>query len=149
MKICLACSAGGHLTEVLQLALVYKKYDHFFITFKRKDSEDLSKTERVYFITDPKRNIIKLLKNIKESITILLREKPDVIITTGAGVVIPTCYIAKILGKKIIFIESFCRIFEKSFTGRLIYPIAGLFLIQWKELSGKYGRKAIHAGPVF
>jgi len=144
MKIALACSAGGHLTEMQQLEDVYKKFSHFFITFEREDSKELGK--KGYFIIDPKRNPIKLLKNIAQGFKIFLRERPDVVITTGAGVVVPFCYITKLFGKKVIYIESFCRIEEPSLTGRMMYSIADLFFVQWEELLEKYGNKARFCG---
>ncbi len=148
LKICLACSAGGHLTEILQLKELYKQYDRFFVTFKRIDSRELSKNEVVYFIDDPKRNPIKLIKNTFQTVIILLKERPKIIITTGAGVVIPLCYFGKIIGSKIVFIESFCRVRDKSFTGKMIYPVADLFLVQWRDLLDKYGKKAIYSGSL-
>lgn len=140
MKIALACSAGGHLTEIQQLEKVYQKFNHFFLTFEREDSKELE--GKVYFISDPKRNPLKILKNIVQSLQIFFKERPDVVITTGAGVAVPFCYIAKMGGKQIIYIESFCRIEEPSLTGRILYGIADLFLVQWEELLGKYGSKA-------
>jgi UDP-N-acetylglucosamine:LPS N-acetylglucosamine transferase len=147
MKICLACSAGGHLTELLQIKKAFEGYEHFFVTFKREDTINFK--ERVYFAEDPKRNFFKLLKNVVQSVRILLKEKPDVIITTGAGVVVPLCYLGKLLGAKIIYIESFARIDSASFSGKLIYPIADLFFVQWRHLLGKYGKKAQYGGSVF
>jgi beta-1,4-N-acetylglucosaminyltransferase len=72
-----------------------------------------------------------------------------VIISTGAGVAVPTCFLGKFLFKsKFIFIESFCRIKEPSLSGKLIYPIADLFFVQWKNLLNFYGKKAIYRGSV-
>jgi len=149
MKICLVCSAGGHLTELIQLKEVYEQYDHFFITLKRQDAIDLAKKEKIYFISDPERNPIKFIANLFQSFWILIKEKPNIILSTGAGMAIPVCYIGKIFRSKIIFIESFCRIKEPSLTGKIIYPIADLFLVQWREQLKKYGNKAIYSGSVF
>jgi UDP-N-acetylglucosamine:LPS N-acetylglucosamine transferase len=143
------CSAGGHLTELIQLKEVYEQYDHFFITLKRQDTIDLAKKEKVYFISDPERNPIKFIANLFQSFWILIKEKPNIILSTGAGMAIPVCYIGKIFRSKIIFIESFCRIKEPSLTGKIIYPIADLFLVQWREQLKKYGNKAIYSGSVF
>lgn len=148
MKICLACSAGGHLTEMLQLKEIYKKYDHFFLTFKREDSRELAKKEKVCFVKDTSRNPLNFIINFFQSLWILLKKRPDIIITTGAGVAVPTCYLAKGFGKKIIFIETFCRPTEGSLSGKVVYPIADLFLVQWKTQLKKY-KKAIYGGPLF
>jgi UDP-N-acetylglucosamine:LPS N-acetylglucosamine transferase len=138
MKICLTASGGGHLTEISFLEPFYKKYNHFFVTFERPNSLNLAKKERVYFIIDPKRSPLKVIKNLIQSIKIIIRERPDVIISTGAGVAVPICYLGKILGSKIIFIESFCRVYDPAFSSRLVYPIADLFIVQWKRLLDYY-----------
>lgn len=147
MKVCLACSAGGHLTELLQIKKVFEKHEYFFVTFRREDTINFE--ERVYFVEDPKRNLLKLVKNVFQAARILLIERPNVIITTGAGVVVPLCYVGKLLGTRIIYIESFARIDSASLSGKLIYPIADLFFVQWRHLLGKYGKKAQYGGSVF
>jgi UDP-N-acetylglucosamine:LPS N-acetylglucosamine transferase len=150
MKICIACSAGGHLTEISQIKKSYEKYDYFYVTFKREDSIDLSKKETVYFVNDPGRSIKNLIKCIFQSLKIMFKERPRIIISTGAGVAVPICFLAKFFSKsKIIFIESFCRIYNPSLTGRLIYPISDWFFVQWEELLKKYGDKAVYKGRVF
>ena len=147
MKVCLACSAGGHLTEMTQLKKVYGKHKHFFLTFKRKDSEYLATKECVYFVRDTGRNILNSLINFCQSLGIFLKERPDVIISTGAGVAVPTCFLAKLFGKKLIFIESFCKVEKPSATGKLLYPITDLFIVQWKALLRFYPR-AKHGGTI-
>jgi len=147
LKICIACSSGGHLTEILQIRDVFDRRNNFFITFKRKDSEELAGKEKVYYVSDPKRNPFSLIVNIFQSFIIFIKEKPDVVISTGAGVAVPICYISKLFGKKIIFFESFCRIHEKSLSGKLVYPIADLFFVQWPEMKKLYPKAKI--GSVF
>ncbi|MFH0889598.1 MAG: PssD/Cps14F family polysaccharide biosynthesis glycosyltransferase [Candidatus Aenigmatarchaeota archaeon] len=149
MKIAISSSAGGHLTEILQIRGAYDKYDKFFITVKRKDTEDLANAERVYFVKDTGRSVIGLLKNIVQSFRIISSEKPDVVITTGAGAAIPSCIIAKLLGAKLVYIESYCRVKSKSISGILLYPFADVFLVQWESMTAKYGKKAQYWGGVF
>lgn len=144
IRICLACSAGGHLTELRQLKDFYEKFDHFFVTFRRPDSENLAKTRPVFFVQRPGRNIFKTLQTVWDSFGILKREKPDLVISTGADAAIPICLLAKLMGKKVVFIESFCRINEPSWSGRIAYLFSDLFIYQWKELQcffpkGKFG----------
>lgn len=148
-KLCLTCSAGGHLTEMFHLKKCYSKFPHFFVTFKRRDTSELSKKEKTYFVTDPGRNPINFLKNMFQSFRVLSKERPAVIMSTGAGVGIPISYLAKLVfGCKIVFVESFCRTEHPSLTGRIIYPIADMFMVQWEELLEKYGDKAIYRGAI-
>ncbi|VVB60007.1 UDP-N-acetylglucosamine--N-acetylmuramyl-(pentapeptide) pyrophosphoryl-undecaprenol N-acetylglucosamine transferase [uncultured archaeon] len=146
MKICLACSAGGHLAELLQVKAAFRGHDTFFVTFLREDSKEL---KNAYFIEDPRRNPLRLIKTIFSSLSILKKENPDVILTTGAGVAVPICWLAKIMGKKVAYLESFCRVKEPSLSGKLVYPIADLFLVQWEGMLSKYGKKAKYWGAVF
>jgi UDP-N-acetylglucosamine:LPS N-acetylglucosamine transferase len=145
MKICIACSAGGHLIEAIQLYPLIKKYPNFFITVKRGQSKELLKDKKTYFIIDPKRNFFKLLLNFLQSLKILLKEKPNIIISTGASSAIPTCYLGKFLGSKVIFIESLTAVERPSLSGRFAYPIADLFIVQWKNLL-KFYKKGIYGG---
>jgi UDP-N-acetylglucosamine:LPS N-acetylglucosamine transferase len=146
MKICLSCSAGGHLTEMLQLLEAFKGHTTFFMTFREENSKHL---KNAYFVKDPKRNPLKILLNILQTLYILAKERPDIIVTTGAGGSIAACFFGKMLGARIIYIEGFARVNTKSLTGRIIYPIADLFLVQWKPLLKLYGRKARYRGSVF
>ncbi|MFH1751986.1 MAG: PssD/Cps14F family polysaccharide biosynthesis glycosyltransferase [archaeon] len=146
MKVCLTCSAGGHLTEMLQLKDFYKKHDYFFITFKRKDSETL--LDKKYFVVCPRRNPLKLLVSFFQSLKILLKEKPDLIVSTGADVTVPVCFIGKLMGRKIVFIESFCRPLKPGISGKLVHPIADLFIVQWKEML-KFYPKAVYGEWIF
>ncbi len=147
MKICIACSSGGHLTEILQLKEVYEKREHFFLTFERANTHELAKRKKVYFVTDPKRNPLLFLITLFQSLNIFLNEKPDVILSTGAGVAVPICYIAKFFGKKIIFFESFCKTQKPGFASKIIYPIADLFFVQWPEMQKYYPKAKL--GSVF
>ena len=148
MKICLACSAGGHLTELLQLEDSWKRKEHFFVSDNRSNALDLAKKEKVHFVTCPRRNPLKLVLNFFQSTSVFLKERPDVVVSTGADTAIPTCLIAKLFGKKVVFIESFCRIEGPSLSGKIMYRIADLFLVQWKE-NLKFFPKAEYAGSVF
>lgn len=146
MKICLTCSAGGHLTETMHVMDAFRGHKTFFVTFLREDSKEL---KNAHFIEDPKRNPLRMIKTIAQSFSILRKERPDIVFTTGAGVAVPICWLAKLMGKKVIYLESFCRVKEPSLSGRLIYPIADIFLVQWENMLSKYGKKAKYWGGAF
>jgi len=148
MKICLTCSSGGHLLQIMQLENFYKKYDHFFLTFRRDMTENLAKKEKVYFVKDPKRNPFALILNFFQTLSVFLMERPDITISTGAGVSVVACFLAKVFKNKIIFIESFSRVKYPSFSGRLVYFVADLFIVQWKSLL-KFYPKAVYGGSIF
>lgn len=150
-KICLIASGGGHLEQIKQLKDVMDKNDCFFVMTKTNVNTNIK--NRTYYINDkPEGNILKkiwiLILLTIQSLKILIKENPNVVISTGAGNTIPFCYLAKGFGKKIIYIESFARIQTPNKTGKVMYPIADVFIIQWKELQ-KYYPKAIYGGWIY
>ena len=147
-KVCLACSAGGHLTELLQLEASWKGLDHFFVSDKRSNAVELGKREKLFFITCPRRNPLKLLLNFFQSLKLFLKERPSFVVSTGADTAIPICLIAKLFGKKVVFIESFCRVKSPSLSGKIMYRLSDLFLVQWKQ-NKEFFPKASYAGSVF
>jgi UDP-N-acetylglucosamine:LPS N-acetylglucosamine transferase len=153
IKICIVASAGGHLQECNRLYPIFSKYEYFYITFaKEKIAKSLK--GKVYIVTNPdirnpRLGLKAVIKNFFEVLKILLKEKPDVIITSGASIAIPVCLLSKLLfNTKIIFIETISRFHKPSLTGRILYPIADLFFVQWKSLLKHYGKKAIYGGQL-
>jgi UDP-N-acetylglucosamine:LPS N-acetylglucosamine transferase len=148
VKLCLACSAGGHLSELMQLQEFYSRFDHYFVSDHRTNAIDLSGQEKVHFVECPRRHPLKFLKNFFQSWRVFWKEKPDVVISTGADTAFFTCILAKAFGKKLVFIESLARITGPSLSGKFIYPLADLFFIQWPE-NKAFFPKGIYAGGVF
>ena len=93
-------------------------------------------------------NLKRILSAKLKSFILFFKFKPDVIVTTGAHTCVAMCYIAKIFRKKVIYIESFANIETKTLTGKLIYPIADKFIVQWKSMLKLYP-KAIYEGWIF
>jgi len=148
MKICLAASAGGHLTELLQLEEAWKGKERFYVSDARTNALALAGREKTYFLTCPRRNPIKLLVNFIQALLLFLSERPNIVISTGADTAVPLCLIAKLFRRKVVFIESFCRIKEPSLSGKIMYRFADLFLVQWKE-NLEFFPKAEFKGGVF
>lgn len=151
-KLCLISSAGGHLTQLQQLSELYKKYDYFFITERTAFTSDMKTREKVYLMPLINRRqwsfIPKLVFNFVYSISILMKERPDIVISTGALNTVPFCILAKLTGKRLIFIESYAKVNTPTVTGRLMYKFADLFIIQWQQLS-KFYPKAVIGGSIY
>ncbi len=148
MKICLVGSSGGHLTHLKLLEDIWKYKDRFWVTFDKEDSRSILKEEKTYWCYYPtNRNLINLIKNTFLAIKILIKEKPDIIISSGAASAIPFFYIGKLLGSKLIYIEVYDRISTPTLTGKIVYPITDKFILQWEEQK-KYYPKGINIGGI-
>lgn len=149
MKVCLVGSSGGHLTHLLLLKPFWQKQDRFWVTFDKEDARSALKGERVYPCYFPTNRSFKaLVKNTVLAIRVLKKEKPDLIISSGAAVAVPFFYIGKMMGAKTIYIEVFDRMDAPTLTGRLVYPVTDRFIVQWKEMKKVY-KKAIDLGSIF
>ena len=140
MKICLVCSAGGHLTEALKIGENIKG-EKFYVTFYSPHIEETLEGNEYYTLTDPRRNPLRFTLNFIQTLSLLLKKRPDVIISTGAGVTFSSCVLGKLLGAKIIYVECGCRVTEPSIAARMIYPLSDLFIVRWSPLL-KYFKKA-------
>lgn len=148
-------STGGHLKELLQLESIFNKFDYRIITEKTGNNVNLKKKygKKISFlIYGTKDHMLtypfKLLINCFISLFQFIKFRPKYIITTGTHTAGPMCYIGKIFGSKIIYIETFANSQTKTVAGKLIYPIADLFIVQWESMLKLYP-KAKYFGGVF
>ncbi|MFH1635549.1 MAG: PssD/Cps14F family polysaccharide biosynthesis glycosyltransferase [Chloroflexota bacterium] len=143
MKICVVSSCGGHLTEVRCLKPAYEVYEHFYV-LNDKAILPADMNDRTYFIAHSERDW-KFFLNLWEAFQILRKEKPDVILSTGAGPVVPFAIVGRLLfGVRVVFVETITRIKKPSLTGRIMYWLAHDFFYQWQPLrqffpKAKYG----------
>ena len=157
-KVLFISSTGGHLEELTQLKELFDKYDYYIVTERTKSNMSLKKKypKRVSYLiygsyTTLGKKIIypfKLLLNCFISLFIYIKVRPKYIVSTGAHTAGPMCLIGKILGSKIIFIETFANSKTKSRTGSIVYKFADLFIVQWKEMLELYP-DATYGGWIF
>ncbi len=148
MKVCLVCSSGGHFQELLRLRNAWQDFEHFWVTFSGVDTNPLLAAEEKFEAYHPtNRNLWNLFRNAIIAFRILRVKKPEIIISTGAGVAIPFFYLAKYFGIKTVYIESLTRIHGLSLTGKLLYPVADHFYVQWPGLARRLN-KAVYGGQI-
>jgi beta-1,4-N-acetylglucosaminyltransferase len=149
IKIGIVTSKGGHLFQLIQINSLFKKYNRFWISFSGKDTKSYLKKERVYIAHCPEsRNLFNAIKNGVLAMKIFHKEKPTHLISSGAGIAAPFFLVAKILFKtKLIYIESYDFVAYPSLTGRIIYNIADLFIVQHR-IQKKWFKKAKYWGSL-
>lgn len=144
-RVVFIASTGGHLNELLQLKKIFDNYDYMLITEKTKSNLGLKKTygKRVSFLIYGSKDhlfsyLFKFTANSFLSIYYYFKFRPKYIVTTGTHTAVPLSYISKLFGCKIIYIETFANIYTPTKTGVIMYKIADLFIVQWKELLVHY-----------
>lgn len=151
IKICFTASSGGHYEQLLMLKPLMQKYDSFIVTERTKYNAEVNGV-KTYYLSQVNRNemsfIFRMIFNAAKSFIIFCVEKPDVVICTGVLATIPMCIISKILGKKLIYIESFAKVTSATETGKLMYKFADQFYVQWKSMLNIYPN-AIYLGGIY
>lgn len=153
MRVIFTSSAGGHFSELCELRELMERYNSFLITEDHEMMQEYKKKNQSrswYMPAGTKEHLFKFLCNfpinIYKSFRAFIKVKPDLVIATGAHTTVPICYIAKLFGKKVIFIETFANITTKTLSGKLVYPIADLFLVQWEEMLKLYPKAKYRGG---
>lgn len=148
-KICLVGSSGGHLAHLYMLKPIWEKTERFWVTFDKEDARSLLENEKFYKCFFPtNRNLLNLIRNTFLAFKVIIKERPDIIISSGAAVAVPFFYIGKLFGAKLVYIEVFDRVDKSTVTGKLVYPITDKFIVQWEEMKKVYP-KAINLGSIF
>lgn len=149
-KVCIPTSSGGHLTHMWLLRPVWgRAADRFWVTFDKEDANSLLEGERVYHCAYPtNRNIPNLIRNTVLAVRVLRRERPDVIISSGAAVAVPFFLVGKLMGAKCVYVEVFDRYDRPTLTGRMLNRMSDLFIVQWPRMTRVY-RRALNLGSIF
>ena len=149
MKVCLVGSSGGHLTHLYMLKPFWKDKERFWVTFDKEDARSLLKDEKMYPCYYPTNRSLKaLIINMRRAWKILRKEKPDLIVSSGAAAAVPFFYLGKLFKAKTVYIEVFDRIDKPTITGKMVYPVADRFIVQWEEMKSVY-KKAVNLGSIF
>jgi UDP-N-acetylglucosamine:LPS N-acetylglucosamine transferase len=141
MKVLFVCSSGGHLAQLYRLRPWWERHERTWVTFGHPQAESLLAGERLITAFAPTtRNIPNALRNLRLAIAVIRAERPDVVISDGAGVAFPFFVVARLLRVRTVYLEVYDRISRPTMTGRLCYPLASLFLLQWPEQAASYPR---------
>lgn len=148
-KALLVGSSGGHLDQLARLEPWWEGMDRHWVTFKLPDAESRLVNESVTWAFYPTtRNIPNLLRNLVLARKVFSEHRPDVVVSTGAGLALPFFMLARSYGVKTVYLEVFDRITSKTMTGRLCRPLSDLFLVQWPEQQQLY-RNSVLIGSVY
>jgi UDP-N-acetylglucosamine:LPS N-acetylglucosamine transferase len=146
--VLLVGSSGGHLAQLLALRPWWGDRDRAWVTFPTPDAKSQLLDERATWAYYPTtRNIPNLIRNMGLAFRLLRREKPSLVISTGAGVAVPFFVLGWLRGIPTVYLEVYDRIDSPTLTGRLCRPFTRLFLVQWEEQK-KFYPGSVVVGPL-
>lgn len=139
MKVLLVASTGGHLAQLTALREVWADHDRHWVTFDKGDARGALAGERRTWAYHPTtRHLGNAVRNLRLAWTVLRRDRPDVVISSGAGVAFPFFLVARALRIRTLYLEVFDRIELATLTGRLCYPLSDAFALQWRDQQVNY-----------
>jgi UDP-N-acetylglucosamine:LPS N-acetylglucosamine transferase len=147
MKIALVASAGGHLNELLKLERAWEGREVFFVTTVEIVARELEERyrARVYVVGESNhQHPWQVLKAFARCARIVIGEKPDVVMSTGAAHGCLMCALGKAFGARVVWVDSIANVERPSLSGRMVRHFADLFLVQWPELVSRYRGAEYH-----
>jgi UDP-N-acetylglucosamine:LPS N-acetylglucosamine transferase len=148
MRVLLVCSPGGHLQQMLALEPAWRGTDRAWVTLPGADVGYLLADEDVTLGHSPtNRSLKNLIRNTRLAWRVLRSRRPEAILSTGAGLAVPFFLVGKLLGIRLVYVESVTRTESVSLSGRLVYPLADRFFVQWPQPAERL-RRAEYAGGV-
>lgn len=147
-RLCLAASGGGHIRQLLDLEPVWRNHNIFFVTEDTALGQSIAEKHPAYFVSHvalgqarlgaPIKMLFAGIRNCLQSARIIWRERPDVVITTGAGSMFFTVLWARLLGARIILVDSFARFKRPSAFAKIAGPFAHVRISQAPEAAANW-----------
>ena len=130
----LVSTQGGHLTQLLVLRDWWGSRDRVWVCPETPDVVDRLRGERlIASYTPTTRNLPNMLRNLRLAMRVLRTERPDIVISAGAGVAVPFFVIARLMKIPTVFIEVYDRVDTPTLTGRLCGPFTTRRIVQWEQ----------------
>lgn len=152
-----ACSEGGHFSQMMALKSLFGKYQSVFVTDNVRADRNLPGLEfikKVYYVNGIAESRKKNAGNkhndcrwtyltgyytlFKQCRRVMKEVCPKVVVSTGSNVAVPLFFVGKLMGCKLIFIETRAHVYSKSMTGKLIGIISDKIIVQWPEMLKVY-----------
>jgi beta-1,4-N-acetylglucosaminyltransferase len=134
--VLLVCSPGGHLLQLIALRGACDGMAQHWVTLPGPDVEHLLRGESVSFGYGPavgNRRPLDVLRNLVLAWKLIRRLDPVAVVSTGAGLAVPFFLVGRLLGRRLVYVESLSRVSSFSLTGRVVYRLADAFFVQWPQ----------------
>ncbi|HTZ48950.1 MAG TPA: UDP-N-acetylglucosamine--LPS N-acetylglucosamine transferase [Verrucomicrobiae bacterium] len=133
-KVLAVASGGGHWVQLQRLAPAFVDADVAYVSITEAYRPQVA-PHRFYCINDATRwNKARLVQAALQLVPIIAKEKPDVVISTGAAPGYLAICLGKLFGARTVWLDSLANVEHLSLSGRLVRPFADLWLTQWSHL---------------
>jgi len=138
-KVLAVASGGGHWVQLLRLAPALVDFDVTFVGVSQEYRSEVV-GHKFYSVTDATRwDKIALLKAAVQLAWITWKEKPNVVVSTGAAPGYLAIRLGRLFGARTIWLDSIANADCLSMAGKLVGRYADLWLTQWPHLERAEG----------
>jgi UDP-N-acetylglucosamine--N-acetylmuramyl-(pentapeptide) pyrophosphoryl-undecaprenol N-acetylglucosamine transferase len=133
-RLALAASPGGHVDLLVALAPAFEGFERTWLLPRGSRMVALrGQGERTAPLRLFENSRLNYVANLLEALVALGRCRPQIVVTSGAGIVVPFCLLARLIGARLVFVETMARVTTGSATGRFLTRLADVTLVQWPE----------------
>jgi UDP-N-acetylglucosamine:LPS N-acetylglucosamine transferase len=138
-KILAVASGGGHWVQLLRLRPAFVGCRVTYVTVQPSYAEQVS-GERFHAVCDATRwDRLKLIRMALQILWILVKERPDMVISTGAAPGVVALRLGKWVGARTVWLDSIANVEALSMSGRKAKKFADLTLSQWPDVAKQEG----------
>jgi len=134
----LVATPGGHLAQLQLISSCFDTFQRRWVSLDHA-SVDVGDDPLVLGHGPTTRSVSNLLRNLVVAWREIRTNRPEIIVSTGAGIAVPFFVLGRLFGARTIFLEVYDRIDSRTLTGRLVRPFSTEFLVQWPEQQEVYG----------
>ena len=138
-RILAVASGGGHWVQLLRLRPALAEHDVTYVSVDKRYRSDISPAQFHVVNDATRKDWIALGLLVVRLLWILVRVRPDTILTTGAAPDYFAVRLGRLLGVRTIWIDSIANVEQLSLSGQQVGPYADLWLTQWSHLTGVGG----------
>ena len=139
MKVMFVSTHGGHLAHLLWLRSWWEEHARVWVVPDTPDTRDRLGAEQAWFLPGRSpRSPLVIAAEVMRASQILRKERPDVLMSAGAGFTVPYFLAAHLMGVPTVFLEVYDRVDKPTLTGRFVSRIATRVLVQWPQQARFY-----------
>jgi UDP-N-acetylglucosamine:LPS N-acetylglucosamine transferase len=132
--VLLVSSSGGHWTELRRLAPAFDACERVWCSVLPEMGAQVT-PDAFHLVPDASRwNRLRLAWSAVRVAIVLIRVRPDVVVSTGAAPGFFAVSLARLVGARSVWIDSIANAEELSLSGRKAARVATLALTQWEDL---------------
>ena len=133
-KVLLVSSSGGHWTELRRLSPAFDPFERVWCSVLGEMRAEVA-PDAFHLVPDATRwNKLRLAWSALRVLVVLLRVRPDVVVSTGAAPGYFAVLFSRLVGARSVWLDSVANAEELSMSGRKAARKATLALTQWPEL---------------